>query len=401
MIKQRINISLTISLIYFSFSIGFSQDQKISLEEALTLAVANYTALEVDQLVIDKYDHLSNSAVPLDPAQVYLSGEEFGSNGTSGIHSINIQQNFNLPKVSNAYKTYFNQNANVAKQRLALTKKELELQVSLAFYQLLYAKESQEILADNVEAYNHFLSITNTQVEVGETGKLPSVAARSKLNQMILEENRIKALFQLALNSFNQWLGQGSNYDASGNLELGSADDRDSIDSKNPHISIIESQKLLANTKIETEKAKLLPQINTGLKLQTAFGEFPLFGYQIGVNIPLFKGAYQRRIEASEMDVHIQDAALRTKEQELLRTINELSYKLELEQNAANFIMETLIPVVREQSELNLIAYREGEVGYLEYLQSLDQWISARKQYLDALYQIQVLRVQLDYWTGT
>ncbi|MFT4567586.1 MAG: cobalt-zinc-cadmium resistance protein CzcA, partial [Saprospiraceae bacterium] len=161
-----------------------------------------------------------------------------------------------------------------------------------------------------------------------------------------------------------------------------------------------EALKEEAFAKIESQKVQLLPQINSGFKLQTMSGNFPLFGYQLGVNIPLFKKAYQGRIEAAEVGVKIQEADLRNKEQELERKISELRYRLEHQIHILEYLHEDLTPIVNEQSEVNLKAYAEGEITYLEYLDGLEQVVKVKQQYLTALYKFHSFRIELDYWLG-
>lgn len=378
----------------------FGQIQAISLEEALSIARKNYAGLERDRLKIEQYNKLASTGLPIQPTQLYISGEEFGSNGQTGVHSLNVQQNFYLPKASKAQRAYYRQGAALAEKQLQLTDWELKRQVEQAYYQLLYANEAQTLVIDNVSLYNDFLTVTTTQLETGETGRLPQMAARSRLGQAQLEQQHAQKAYQIALSLFNQWLQSDSLYEATGNLTPPADLLKDTLLANNPHLQIIQAQKELAAANIETQKAQLLPQINSGLKLQNAFGNFPLFGYQIGVNVPLFKKAYQGRIEAAEVGVQVQEAALKTEQQNLQRTVNELQYRIESQRDILEYLQGDLTPLINEQSAVNLQAYREGEIGYLEYLDSLEQVVKVKQQYLEALYKFHVLKVELDYWMG-
>lgn len=378
----------------------FGQKKVISLDEALSIARNNYAGLERDRLTIEQYNKLASTGLPIQPTQLYISGEEFGSNGQSGVHSLNVFQNFYLPKASAAQRAYYRQGANLAEKQLQLTDWELKRQVEQAYYQLQYANEALALVAENVNLYNGFLTVTTAQLETGETGRLPQMAARTRLGQAQLEREHANEAYQIALSLFNQWLQADSLYEASGNLALPSDFLNDTLQTDNPHLQIIQAQKDLAATNIETQKAQLLPQINSGFKLQSAFGNFPLFGYQIGVNVPLFKKAYQGRIEAAEIQVMVQEAALKTEQQKLQRTISELQYRLEHQRHILEYLQQDLTPLVNEQSAVNLQAYREGEIGYLEYLDSLEQVVKVKQQYLEALYKFHVLKVELDYWMG-
>lgn len=378
----------------------FGQNKAINLEEALSIARNNYAGLERDRLTIEQYNKLASTGLPVQPTQLYISGEEFGSNGQSGVHSLNIQQNFYLPKASAAQRAYYRQGAALAEKQLQLTDWELKRKVEQAFYQLQYANEVLALVAENVTLYNNFLTVTTAQLETGETGRLPQMAARTRLGQAQLEQDYATEAYQIALSLFNQWLQADSLYGAVGSLALPTDLSKDSLQTDNPHLQIIQAQKDLAVTNIETQKAQLLPQINSGLKLQNAFGNFPLFGYQIGVNVPLFKKAYRGRIEAAEIEVMVQEAALKTEQQKLQQTINELQNRLKQQRRMLEYLQQDLTPLVEEQSTINLQAYREGEIGYLEYLDSLEQVVKVKQQYLEALYKFHVLKVELDYWMG-
>jgi cobalt-zinc-cadmium resistance protein CzcA len=396
----KIKIWLLLGLVCTLTTLSIGQNKSIGLEEALSIARKNYSGLERDRLAVEQQNKLAKTRLSFQPTQLYFSGEEFGANNQSGIHSFNVQQNFYLPKASKVQQAFYRQGAAVAEKQLALTDQELKREVEQAYYQLLYAKQEQELVAENVVLYNNFLSVTTTQLKSGETGRIPQLAARSHLGQAQLEQEHATEKYQIALTLFNQWLQSDTLYNVEGDLPKASNLSPDSTLQNNPHLQVIQAQRELASAKVETEKAQLLPQINSGFKLQTQSGTFPLFGYQIGVNVPLFKKAYQGRIEAAEIGVKVQEAELKTKEQELERMVSELRYRLKHQQHILEYLQEDLTPIVNEQSEVNLKAYREGEISYLEYLDGLEQVVKVKQQFLTALYKFHALQVELDYWLG-
>ncbi len=396
----KIQLVLLLGLVCAITTVSFGQTKSISLEDALIIARKNYAGLHRDKFAIDQQNKMAEAGLLIQPTQIYLSGEEFGVNGQSGVHSINIQQNFYLPKVGQTQQAFYKQGATVAEKQMALTDQELKRQVERAYYQLLYAKDKQELVAENLRLYDNFLSVATIQLESGETGRIPQLAARSRLGQAQLEQEHALEEYQIAITIFNQWLQSDTIYEAQGNLTSDDLLAFDSAIEKNPHLQVFEAQRELASAKIESVKVQLLPQINSGFKLQTASGNFPLFGYQIGVNIPLFKKAYQGRIEAAEIGVKVQEADLKTKEQELEREIAELQYRIEHQTHILEYLQQNLTPIVNEQSEVNLKAYAEGEISYLEYLDGLEQVVKVKQQYLTALYKFNVLSVELNYWLG-
>ncbi|MCG8329993.1 MAG: TolC family protein [Chitinophagales bacterium] len=400
MIQQPIKSCLLMLFLCSITSWSIGQTQAISLDEALNIAKKNYAGLERDRLNLEQYQQLSNAGLPMQATQISVSGEEFRTNGATGIHSFNLQQNFYLPKASKAQQNYYQKGAGVAEKRLRLTEKELEWQVEEAYYQLLFAKEEQALAAENVALFNDFLSVATLQLEAGETGKIPQLAARTRLGQAQLAEEHAEEKYQIALSLFNQWLRTEGQFDAKGDLVQRTEHTTNEWSNNNPHLQIFQAQKEMAVSAVEVEKSKLLPQINTGARLQSVSGNFPFFGYQLGVNIPLFKKNYSTRIEAAKIGVLVQEAALKAEEQRLTQIISDLEFKLEHQRHILEYLTEDLRPIVEEQSEVNRQAFQEGEISYLEYLNSLEQVVLIKHQHLEALYEFNVLQVELDYWMG-
>ncbi len=401
MIQRHFNIKVFLLLGLLSTILvrGIGQNTPIALEEALRIARQNYAGLERDRLAVDQQNKLSESGLPFQPTALYLSGEEYGNNQL-GITSFNIQQNFYLPKVARVQRAFYQQGAALAESQLILTDRQLKMHVEQAYYHLLYARQEQALIAENVALYNDFLVVTTKQLESGETGRMPQLAAQSRVGQVQLEQEHTLEKYQIALLLFNQWLQSDTTYDVKGELSDITVYTQEPSLQDNPHLLFIQAQQELASAKVETERSQLLPQINSGFKLQSVYGSFPLFGYQIGLNIPLFGKAYRGRIEAAEIGVMLQEADFEVKKQELEMGISELRYRLDHQQHILEFLRKDLTPMVDEQSKVGLKAYQEGEITYLEYLDGVEQVVKVKQQYLAALYKFNVLQVELAYWDG-
>ena len=377
-----------------------AQDQTISLSEAINIAKENYAGLERDRLNVAQYQQLANAGLRSLPSQIFISGEEFGATTQSGIHSLNLQQSFYSRKASSVQKSYYKKAAVVAKRQLDLTERELEWQVEKAYYSLQYAKQKRVLVMEHASLFSNFLSVATAQLEIGESGKIPQLAAQVGLGQAQLREEHAREQYNIAFTLFNQWLNSEDQFDIEGELTKGEVDALEHISSNNPSLQILEAQKDKAISAVEVEKSKLFPQINTGARLQNVNGDFPAFGYQVGVNIPLFKKSYKNRIEAAKVAVKMQEANLLAEQQNLTRVISELQFRLEHQEHILEYLNENLRPIVEERSEVNLKAYRKGEINYLEYLNSLEQVVSVKEQYLEALYEFKLLQIEINYWMG-
>ena len=133
-IKEWILVVLC-STFFFSVS---GQFQPINLEEAVLLASKNYPQLKRDNLSIEQFNKLAAVGLPAQAMQIYISSEEYNPSLQTGVHSLNIQQNFYLPKASKIQQRYYKQGAEVAEKQANLSLQDLSFQVGQIHYKLLW-----------------------------------------------------------------------------------------------------------------------------------------------------------------------------------------------------------------------------------------------------------------------
>jgi len=121
------------------------------------------------------------------------------------------------------------------------------------------------------------------------------------------------------------------------------------------------------------------------------------FGYQLGVNVPLFKKAQAQKIEAANVGLKIQeqqkDLALRQLEQKQ----QKIQLQLQQLQENIDFYQKELLPNAASDSAFFQAAFRAGEATYLAYQQRLDVQINYRLAYLKLLRDFQLKQVELEY----
>ena len=155
----------------------------------------------------------------------------------------------------------------------------------------------------------------------------------------------------------------------------------------------------IINQNIEIQKSKLLPQLNTGLKLQSVNGDLLYFGYQIGVNVPLFSGASNRQLEATRVGLDIVDAQREVKEREINRKTVKLNGHLKHLIDKIKFYDTELLPSINEQVTLMKEAYQQGEGSYVEYMMSIESYNNLMLEMLNMIEEFYMNSIELKYWT--
>lgn len=380
-------------------SISAQQYKSISVEQAIDIATEQDPALILADLRVSQSEELSSGGVPTQAAQIFFSGDEFNFDGISGIQSLNIQQSFNLPKVSRTHQDYNKAKANRYEHQKLLTKKDIIRNVESAYYTLAIAKLELTLRQEVQTAYSEFLARSKEAYVGGESNKVALLTANNLLKKANLNIVHANHEIEVAREVFNIWLGNTGNYD----VESISNEDVENWNQEdtqlNPHLGIYQYDKELVERKIEMQKSKLLPQINTGLRLQSLNGDLLYFGYQLGVNIPILRGGYNKQIEATRIGIDILESERIVKEREINIKTTKLRGHLDHVKEKINAYDTDLLPSIKEQFKLLKEAYQAGEGSYIEYMMSLENYNDLQIEKINLFEDLHKTLIELKYWT--
>jgi cobalt-zinc-cadmium resistance protein CzcA len=181
----------------------------------------------------------------------------------------------------------------------------------------------------------------------------------------------------------------------------------------NPQLNLLQQQ-VIINARIKSvEKSKVLPDLTVGYFAQSLTGfqnidgvdtYFPsskvFQGFELGLNIPLWIGPHLARARAASFQEEVS-----RKNTEYFQTTLQGNYSQalrELEKNLASLTYyessalknaDLLITQSRK-------AYRGGEIGYIEYLQSLKTALSIKNNYLLSLTQYNQSIIKIEFLLG-
>jgi len=394
--KKILPEGLAIGLLFFAVGLS-GQSTPISLENAIQKARQNYPVLQSQLLKVAQAQKIAGIKSTHPVAQITLSSEEYDFAKNSGVHSLGIQQNFNLPKVNRANQALYQEQAKAVQAQLALSERTIDKLVTQAYYELVYQKQQQQEWTNLSSTYDDLATLSQQRLAAGETGKTPLLAAKAQQRSVALKQRQAQQGYELALQNFNAFLLADTLFGVM-TKELPIPQILDNMDMQgHPLVQYYQQQEAVAKAQISVNENQLTPQLNTGLQLQRVAGEFLFLGYQVGVNMPLFRKAQQQKVEAAQLGVQLQ-----TKQKELaLRQLTQRQQQLQLQltqlQDNINFYQQALIPNALSDSEFFKAAFRAGEVTYLAYQQRLEVLINYRLDYLKLLRDFQMRKVELRY----
>ncbi|MGB5555587.1 MAG: CusA/CzcA family heavy metal efflux RND transporter, partial [Flavobacteriaceae bacterium] len=165
--NQTVTVVLILMALSFSMK-GHSQEKPLGLEELLPLALKNNAALQAADFSKKQSDALIGSAFHFDKTQVYYHYDQNNlSVGNLPLNVLGIQQDFLFPTVYFAGRKVNKATYDLASSTYEIRKKDLERDLTAAFYKYQYTKKRQTIYDHLDSLYQNFAHMAKRRFELG------------------------------------------------------------------------------------------------------------------------------------------------------------------------------------------------------------------------------------------
>ena len=398
------------SLFLFLPILVSAQSRQMTLQEVLAMAAERSLTLQHSRMEVDKTRILQGTAFHLDATSVSLSQDP--TSGGSPDNAITVSQSFALPSVYSARRSLLKSETSAAQSRLAVSENELRREVSLAFYDLLYAQDVLHIYARQDSIYKNFNRVAEAKLGAGETGRLEQMNAIRLKQENDIKSDIAQRDFLTAQLQLMKWLNTDTLVIplATATNELIFADN--SI-ADVPLLALAKSQEEVANRQLKLEKRNGLPTFSVGASVQTvikgfnpynidrsAYGGGNFMGFSVGVNIPLAFGAQKARVKAARKEVEMAQLNVRNQEYVLRKTYDAAYNNYVSAHKAYNYYQKIGVPQAREMERISKVSYEYGQIGYVELMQNLQSALEVWKDFADATRQYNKAIVELNYLQG-
>ena len=398
------------SLFLFLPILVSAQSRQMTLQEVLAMAAERSLTLQHSRMEVDKTRILQGTAFHLDATSVSLSQDP--TSGGSPDNAITVSQSFALPSVYSARRSLLKSETSAAQSRLAVSENELRREVSLAFYDLLYAQDVLHIYARQDSIYKNFNRVAEAKLGSGETGRLEQMNAIRLKQENDIKSDIAQRDFLTAQLQLMKWLNTDTLVIplATATNELIFADN--SI-ADVPLLALAKSQEEVANRQLKLEKRNGLPTFSVGASVQTvikgfnpynidrsAYGGGNFMGFSVGVNIPLAFGAQKARVKAARKEVEMAQLNVRNQEYVLRKTYDAAYNNYVSAHKAYNYYQKIGVPQAREMERISKVSYEYGQIGYVELMQNLQSALEVWKDFADATRQYNKAIVELNYLQG-
>jgi cobalt-zinc-cadmium resistance protein CzcA len=390
-----------------------SAQTPISLQAALDSAVKNNLSVKSSQLNVQYNQQLTGTAVDIPKTNITV---DYGQiNSISNDTRFGISQSISFPVIYTRQKSLLMAQAGKSMSELHYVRAQIKGQVKELFYNILALHEKEKLLLYADSIYAGFLEKAELRLKVGEANVLEKTSAETQRKQISLQLQQLRTDIIIAVKEFNTLLNTGEPcIPLSDKLklpELVQSDTNAVVGS--PALQVQQQDIMVSEKNWELQKSKKLPDLFLGYGNQSFIGYQVVDGadkyfsgsrrfnsVQAGVGIPIFSGAQNSRIKAAKTAVLQAQTQYDFRKQQLTTEYLNIyqQYKVQLEslrlyESSLLKNAETILNTINLQ-------FRNGAINYLEWAMLVNQAITIRSGYFDAIQNLNRTYIQLETLTG-
>ncbi|RKS53783.1 cobalt-zinc-cadmium resistance protein CzcA [Gillisia mitskevichiae] len=389
---------LIILLVLFS-SQSYAQQPK-NLEELLVLAIENNTELKASTLKVKQADALIGSAFSIDKTEIYYNYDESNLAVNNEIlQTFGVQQNFQFPTVYFANRKVQRVNYKLEINSLEIIKNAIKRQVTTAYYQYLIEKEKEYIFKRLDSLYGHFATSAQRRFELGETNYLEKITATSKQRQIGIQYEQAQLEVEVAHSNLLKVVQvEDSLYIETvpiekiplKGVEMSASSE---LDFYRNRVELLQAQNFY-------ERQRLLPDFSLEyFQGSNAQLNKNLYGYQLGLKIPLLFGGQSSRIKASKFAREVAVEESKNYEIHLTARYKELKAKLMKYEKALTYYEQEGKALSDEILKTAESGFKNGEIDFFQYIMSLENAYEIKIGYLEQLNLYNQTIISINYLT--
>ncbi len=391
-----------ITLFIFSGRVE-AQDSPITLQQAIERAYEKYPSIKAASLEVDKQKALKATAYELGSTSIYTGKEEVSNNSLGIQNKIGIEQSnidvFGIFAKSNLY----NAKNQQVMSGMNLAEYALARDVSLAWYNAVFAKKQWLLFNQLDTLYAAFQKAAELRYKTQATSKIEYLSAAAKYKELQVNIKKAESKYLATLQLLNQYLLYPKAVDVNiqnlGGHVFNNSSESDSLDGS-PLLNYYSTGVDVAELAWKAEKSNILPKFSLGYKVQAVDGNSGFYGWEAGISVPLVFFSQSGKNKASKIDFQIVGQQYEQAQLELSAVYNQQISRLNALSQVIDYYQTEALPLADEQIEASKLAYRLGNIDYIQFIQNVEAAIDTKQGFLMQQAEYFELSAQLKYLTG-
>ncbi len=380
---------------------SFAQSNKISLEQAVQIALENNKELNSYRLKVEQNEVLKPSAYNFGRTSFFYGYDQnnIAENGYP-LNMIGVEQGFSFPTVYFTQHSANSINVSIAKADYERQKRFLTKKVSQAYYNILFLlnKEKQYKIIDSI--YSKFTNAAELMYKQGEISYLESLNAKAKEQELLLRSLQLKQDIEIAFSNLKSLMQSNEEFSVPFEIlqELKLADLN--IETE-PGLLMMKENVNLQDALLSVEWNRVLPDFTVSYFNGT--NKYPnaknYYSYQVGLSIPLIFNEQKAKIQSNQVALSISSALLDNYKILLNNKVLQLKKDLKKYEEAILFYHSTGETLANEILKYAQKSYTLGEIDFFRFIQSIETAVDLKIGYLNNLSMYNNVVLEINYLT--
>ena len=398
--KPQFKVNNKVIILFFLLSCSFlsAQNTNAERERIINLAIDNNKEIKAAQLQLEKAKAAIQSAYSFDKMNVYYSYDQNNlALNVLPLRVFGVQQRFDFPTVYGAKKKVLTSEYDKEKARYDLQKNKLNLAVSKVYEQIVFLQNQEKRYGYLDSLYQNFSKASNRRFELGETNYLEKITAQAKAGQIQTKKTQIEK-DKIAQYELLKSLVQSDETILISNTNLTPIVDLANTYNTGFHSIYLEEVTKTYKNEISLQKSNWLPDINIDYFQGRNNGlSQSLYGFQLGVAIPILFTGTTSKIKMAELELQSWQQQKINEEQKMSNYLIQKKNELAKFQEAINYYQKHGKKLSDEIIKVANLSYKNGEIDFFQYIQSLENASSIQSDYLETVLQFNLTQLELNY----
>ncbi len=410
MYKSKAAATVTVTIILLCGTITMDGQAQYSLEEAIQYAKTNNPQMKTGLYQIQIEETLRGASYTFPKTSFDI---EYGQyNSKSFDNSIGITQSIPNPQNKNAGRTLADANIQSARLSLAVTENDLLYEVRSIWYELAYLLEKRRFLVSRDSLLTDFVEASEVRYRVGEAGSLEKATALSQSGEVRNSLEQINGDINIANVRLQTILAASESVSVPLETKLEKHIIEIPTDAEgNPKLAALQQQIAIKEANIEVVKAQRAPDFMIGYRNQSlitaeenaipsydAWDRFHII--QAGIEIPIFGKYNKSRIEAAKLESEMISIDVDYKTKLFESELNQAIQTFDKGKKTVDYFEESALNTANLLLRNAQIAFKEGDIDYVEYVQAISLANNTRIGYLDAIHQYNQAAITIEWLAG-
>ena len=375
------------------------QEPPLDLKALLELAESRNPGLQAAQKSWEAAEARRGTAYDFGKSEFFYNRDEANRFNDQSLNVLGVRQELEFPTVYTTRRKVQNYLAESEKNLFEIRRKDLFRELSGLYNQYLIASEKIRIYRRLDSLYSEFARAAERRFELGATNYLEKATALSKSRQLLLQlqqtRTRARTLKEVILSLVQA--------DSTRNLAapkpyrmMTEAPDMEGL----PELDRYENRLQALEKQYRLEQQNLFP----GLTLEYFQGnngrsEQALTGYLVGLKIPVLFNGQASRIRAARLSADAFTDQQQDYQRRLTAKIKRLQEERKQQERALMYYEEEGLILSRTIIRTAESSFKNGEINFFQYIQSLENGYEISIDYLDQLERYNEIILQINYLT--